>query len=136
LIVTAAAVLACSRPDAVSAAIGDRVKEGPGTRLVLAAATGFPWERVCVVGPYTTPEQLRALAGTEIVASAAQGIAGRDDVNLLLFFSNGRVVRSTAHPRKEGDFGPDVVGKCYSREQAVFTVRRAPPGSWGNIGPS
>jgi hypothetical protein len=29
-----------------------------------------------------------------------------------------------------------VVGKCVSTDQAVFSVRNPPAGSWGNIGPS
>jgi hypothetical protein len=135
LILTAAVVVSCDGSDSVSAAIGNLVRQGPGTRLALPDATGFPWERVCIVGPYTGAHEVDAMAGTEIGARIAHGISERDDIDLLLFISNGRVVRSTAHPRNHGDFGPEVVGKCYSRREAVFAVRKVPPGSWGNIGP-
>jgi hypothetical protein len=66
----------------------------------------------------------------------ARGIHTRDDIILLIFIHHGRLVRSVAHPRARGDFGPELVGKCYSTDQAVFLVRSPPPGSWGNIGPS
>jgi hypothetical protein len=52
-----------------------------------------------------------------------------------MFFLGDRVVESVAHPRRGADFGPELVGRCYSREQAVFAVRVPPAGSWGEIGP-
>ena len=54
---------------------------------------------------------------------------------VLMFIHGHQIAASVAHWRSQGDFGPEVVGKCYSKDRAVFSVRRPPSGSWGNIGP-
>ena len=58
-----------------------------------------------------------------------------DGINVLMFVRDARIAASVAHARNQKDFGPEVVGKCYSREQANFSVRVPPANSWGNIGP-
>jgi len=128
--------LGCRRGDPVSKSIGATVDRGPGTRLALVDHTTFAWERVCVIAPYTTDAQIEAATGIVDARRQAQNIHERDDINLLLFLDDDHVVSSIAHPRNRGDFGPEVVGKCVSKQQAVFIVRTPPAGSWGNIGPS
>jgi hypothetical protein len=112
------------------------VHRGPGTRLALADHATFPWEKACIFGPYTASSEIETATGVAGAAGQAQDIHRRDDINLLLFIHEGRIARSIAHPRNRGDFGPEVVGKCVSKDQAVFSVRNPPAGSWGNIGPS
>ena len=90
---------------------------------------------MCIFGPYTPDDKVDSLTGIHGVAAQAHDIRESDGINVLMFISEGRVAASVAHPRNEGDFGPDVVSKCYSREQAHFSVRVPPAGSWGNIGP-
>lgn len=72
----------------------------------------------------------------DVTERDARGIRTRDDIDLLIFVHDGRIVRSVAHPRDPGDFAPELLGKCYSTDQAIFFVRRPPAGSWGNIGQS
>jgi hypothetical protein len=104
--------------------------------LALADHATFPWEKACIFGPYTASSEIETATGVAGAAGQAQDIHRRDDINLLLFIHEGRIARSIAHPRNRGDFGPEVVGKCVSKDQAVFSVRNPPAGSWGNIGPS
>jgi hypothetical protein len=126
----------CSEHDPASISIGEVVNKGPGTRVVLAEHFSLPWDKACIFGPYTDPAEIRRTMGTDFAERDARGIHTRDDINLLIFIHDNRVVRSVAHPRARGDFGPELVGKCYSTDQAVFLVRSPPPRSWGNIGPS
>jgi hypothetical protein len=128
---------ACYATDSrVSESIGAVVGKGPGTRLVLGEQALFAWDRACLFGPYATDVDMTQVSGVHVSADQAHDIATRDDIDLLLFIEKGRVVSAVPHPRSRGDFGPEVVGKCYARSDAVFAVRIAPPGSWGAIGPS
>ena len=126
---------ACSIEESVSRSIATAVEKGPGTRLVLAEHTEFGWDKVCILGPYTPDDKVDSLTGIQGAAARAHDIRESDGINALMFISEGRIAASVAHPRNRGDFGPDVVGKCYSKEQAHFAVRVPPAGSWGNIGP-
>ena len=119
----------------MSRSIAASVEKTPGTRLVLAEHTGFPWDRVCILGPYTPDEKVDSLTGVQRAAVQAHDIRSNDGINVLMFVREGRIAASVAHPRNRGDFGPEVVGKCYSREEANFSIRVPPPNSWGNIGP-
>ena len=126
---------ACGNEGAVNRVIAASVEKGPGTRLILAEHTGFPWDRVCILGPYTPDDSIDALTGVQGAAGRAHGIGSNDGINVLMFVSDDRLVASVAHARNRGDFGPEVVGKCYSRAEANFSVRVPPANSWGNIGP-
>jgi len=133
--VAAFASAGCSRADAVSRSIAASVSAGAGTRLVLADHAGFAWERVCIFGPYTPDTDVDRISGIHEAASRAFDIRENDGIDVLMFISRQQVVASVAHPRRGADFGPEVVGKCYPRQSAVFSVRVPPAKSWGEIGP-
>ena len=126
----------CTGEDPASTSIGEVVNNGPGTRVALAEHLTVPWDEACIFGPYTDITEIRRTMQVDVTDPDAHGIYTRDDINLLIFIHDGRIVRSVAHPRARGDFGPELVGKCYSTDQAVFLVRSPPAESWGNIGPS
>jgi hypothetical protein len=125
----------CASEGPVNRSIAASVEKGPGTRLILSEHTGFPWDRVCILGPYTPDDKADSLTGVQGAAGQAHDIRSNDGINVLMFVSEGRIAASVAHARNRGDFGPEVVGKCYSREEANFSIRVPPPNSWGNIGP-
>ena len=138
LVLVVAGLLAgsCRGQGAVSASIAASVKMGPGTRIVMSEHAPFPWDRMCVFGPYTGDAEVEAVTGVPGAATQAYDIRSNDGIDLLMFIDAGKVTRSVAHPRNQGDFGSEVVGRCYARGQAVFSVRKTPPGSPGNIGPA
>jgi hypothetical protein len=133
--VAAFTLVGCSRADAVSRSIAASVHAGAGTRLTLADHTDFAWERVCIFGPYTPDTEVDRISGIQGVASRAYDIRENEGIDVLMFIDRQQVVASVAHPRRGADFGPEVVGKCYARESAVFSVRVPPATSWGEIGP-
>ena len=49
---------ACGSEGPVNKSIAATVEKGPGTRLVLAEHTGFPWDKVCILGPYTPDDKV------------------------------------------------------------------------------
>jgi hypothetical protein len=126
---------ACTSEGPVNKSIAAAVEKGPGTRLLLTEHTGFPWDKVCILGPYTPDDKVDSLTGIHGAAGQAYDIRSNDGINVLMFVREGRIASSVAHGRSQGDFGPEVVGKCYSREQAKFSIRVPPANSWGNIGP-
>jgi hypothetical protein len=99
------------------------VASGAGARLVLADHARFAWDRVCVLAPYTGDDQVDSLTGVPGAAAQAHGIRSADGVNVLMFVDRGRIAASIAHRRDQGDFAPELVGRCYSRSQAVFSIR-------------
>ena len=125
----------CSANDSVSRSIAGSVKRGNGTGFALVDYTSFAWDKVCIFGPYTPGSKIEAGTGIPGAARHAYDIESRDDIDALLFVHGGGIALSIAHSRQSGDFGPEVVGKCYSKAQAVFSVRTPPEGSWGTIGP-
>ena len=131
----AALCSACASDGPVSKSIAATVEKGPGTRVILAEHTGFPWDKVCILGPYTPDDKVDSLTGIQGAAGQAHDIRSNDGINVLMFVRDARIAASVAQARNQGDFGPEVVGRCYSREQANFSVRIPPVNSWGNIGP-
>ena len=128
--------LSCVGNDEVSRSIAEVVKRGDGARLTLVEHTPFAWDKVCIFAPYTSADRIETATGIPGSAKDAHGIESNDGVDALLFVRGGRIVVSVGHPANRGEFGPEVVGKCYSKEQAVFAVRTPPADTWGRIGPS
>lgn len=128
--------LGCRGAVPTSESIAAAVASGPGTRLALADHAAFLWEKACIFGPYSPDDKVEAVTGIRGAASRAYDIRSNDGINVVMFIHDGQVVASVAHPRNHGDFGPEVVGQCYSRDRSMFVVRNPPPNSWGNIGPS
>ena len=126
---------ACASDGPVNKSIAATVEKGPGTRLVLAEHTGFSWDKVCILGPYTPDDKVDSLTGIRGASAQAHDIRSNDGINVLMFVKEAQIAASIAHARNQGDFGPEVVGKCYVREQANFSIRIPPANSWGNIGP-
>jgi hypothetical protein len=134
-LILAGLTFACGGDGTVNSTIAASVEKGPGTRLILAEQTPYAWDKLCIFGPYTPDEKVDSVTGVQGAAGQAHGIRANDGINVLMFISQGGLAASVAHPRDQGDFGPEVVGKCYSKQQARFLVRIPPSGSWGNIGP-
>ena len=99
----------------------DWEREGEAT-LRLEALTPFGWDRVYIFPPYTTPEGVRKSLGFDWPKASAIGIDSRDDINLLVFVKDGRVVQYVAYPRVHGDFHQLGDPSGYSPEEAVFVV--------------
>ena len=124
----------CAGDSPVSSSIGATVDRGVGTRLALAEHTAFRWDKVCIFGPYTSDDAVDSITGIPGASGRAYDIRLNEGINVLMFIDAGRIADSVAHPRGKGDFGPELVGKCYLRDDAIFSIRNPPAASWGNIG--
>ncbi len=135
LLATAAAAGGCRGADPVSRSIASAVTAGVGTRIVLAAHTGLAWDRVCILGPYTPDDEVERITAVRGAARHAYDIRVNEGIDVLMFLERDHVVASIAHPRRGADFGPDLLGRCYPRQEATFSVRVPRSESWGEIGP-
>ena len=104
----------------LSARIGDTVKQGPGTKVVMSDLTDFDWQQLYVFAPYTTQKRIHRALGFEW--SDPEGIELRDNISLLVFVSDGKVVKYVAQPRDRGDFADLDVGSPWTPATAAFVV--------------
>jgi len=135
LIALLAATLLGCQEEAIVAMIGAQVRRGPGQQLELSEVALFDWDRVCLFGPYTPAATLVQATGLPDAARTAHSIESNEGIALLLFIEGDRIAAEVTLPRAEGEFAPELLGKCYSRRDAVFAVRVVPQNSSGNIGP-
>ncbi len=139
----ALALAACDNPqlDRVTAdAVLERFREasskGPGTTVSLAGAAGLDWDRLYVFEPYTSPAAMARCLGVEPSSQLMQGIEARDDISLLVFTFTDGPPKSVVVPRDIGSFGPEAVGRGFSRERAAFIVRTPAPWTYGDLAPA
>jgi hypothetical protein len=76
---------ACRSEGPVNMSIAASVGKGPGTRLVLAEHTGFRWDKVCILGPYTPDDKVDSSTGIQGGAGQAYDIRSNDGINVLMF---------------------------------------------------
>jgi len=119
----------------VAAALTAASARGAGARVVLADVADAAWQRVYVFGPYTPADVISRCLGRSALL-LTQGIESRDDANLLVFQFPDAPPQAIMVPRQAGDFAPEALRRGYSRRDAVFVVRRPPPGTWGNLAPA
>jgi hypothetical protein len=97
--------------DASTSAPVDLAKIGPST-----------WEKVCVLGPYTTNEAAEKILGFKWDVEQRSSIAKNDNINLLVFVKGREVLAYAEHPRNKGDF-LKLHSKCLSRKQSTLLRR-------------
>jgi len=67
----------------------------------LSSLTDFDWEKVYIFGPYTTQEMINEKLGVNYKDPSS--IDYRDDINLIVFLDNNKVVQYAEITRKYGD---------------------------------
>jgi hypothetical protein len=105
----------------LSAAIS-QYKNGTVSAIDFANITTFPWDRLYVVGPYTSPSKIDNVLGTFWLDSRFTTIASNDRITLLIFMNHGHVVRYFEYPRYLGDFVGAVTEKGYGYQEARFIL--------------
>jgi hypothetical protein len=80
-----------------------------GKTFRLKEATSFDWDKFYVFAPYTTPEDIQRSLGFNWSQSNCFGLSSRDDINLLVFVKDGKVVQFLEYPRGDVDFAEFTV---------------------------
>lgn len=108
--------------------VKQRIAAQDRTPVSLAEATGFPWDRVHIFGPYTSYEEVLRPIGGDWDDVRRTGIEHRDDATLLVFVRAGEVAAFAMYPRRDGDLAEAHAPTGLTPEQALFVARRAEMG--------
>jgi hypothetical protein len=127
--------LGCTSHDALSLSIGKQFDESKGTSVNLGTAVPGGWERVCVLGPYSTNETARKALGFDWGAETKTSIATNEGISLLLFVQENKVTSYVEHPRNRGDFS-NLTAQCFPREKAQFVHSQKPVRGWPGLFPN
>jgi hypothetical protein len=99
---------------------------GEGTVVDVPRLAPFDWDRFFVFAPYAPAEKVRQELGS--AWPEAGRIEKRDDVVLMVFVNQGRVVRFVDLPRSGADFAGAARQGGYSHSDAVFRCTKGPQG--------
>lgn len=108
----------CSPSDRfLDAQIEHQLGQGEPPTLDLALVGPAQWTRVCVLGPYATDAQARALLGVPWEVERNTSLRTRDDRVALVFSDGRRVLAFVERERAAGDF-TTVEPACRGRDAA------------------
>lgn len=93
---------------------------GYASHIDLQAFTGFEWDRLFVFPPYTPPDSIDESLGFAWGRSVQTSISWSDEINLLVFLKQGRVVRWIEVPRNTADFAPVAAESPFTPQNARF----------------
>lgn len=86
----------------------------------LNALTDFSWEEAYIFQPYTTPEYMTEKLGFKWNNTIGMGY--RDDINLIVFVKDKKVVKYIELPRKYGDFASSDIENVMTPENSIVTI--------------
>ena len=112
-----------SRARMLEGEIAQAVQTSPG-HVDLATLYPAAWDRVCILTPGITRDQVKRLLGFGY--SAGPYLVARTDVAGLVFVRGGDVVAAVRYPRADGDFTAAGRSYCLPRARAVFRGETAP----------
>ncbi|MHB8914959.1 MAG: hypothetical protein ACYC4K_04005 [Thiobacillus sp.] len=131
LIVVFLLLSACvDRNNQINAQIEAQLHAKPMGPLNLALVGPSSWERVCVLGPYTTNEHAEKVLGFKWNATVKTSIGDNEGINVLVFAQARQVIAYTEYPRNKVDFSK-MVPRCLNRNQANLIQSR--DGNWTPI---
>ena len=100
----------------------------------LTKAVPSDWDRVCVLGPYSTDTIAATTLGFDWKVDMHSSIGSSDSISLIVFEKHGKVVRDIDVPRRDGDFS-NLSGRCFPRDHAKFVLKPLAPGAWPYVVP-
>lgn len=89
----------------------------------LQSLTTFQWDKFYVFTPYTSIENIYNILGFQWRGAIKSGINHRDDINLLVFVKDKKIVEYLEYPRSHGDFYKIKKANGFNAEEAIFEVR-------------
>jgi hypothetical protein len=100
-------------------------KNGEIEVIDLSAATTFSWQRLYIIGPYTSPSEIDAVVGRSWRKKCYTNIGTSDGINLLVFTNDKAVVHCLDYPMNEGIFNymEPAFQEGISPQEALFTMK-------------
>lgn len=120
---------ACSSSDkGISEKLTEEFDSSTSTPIDMTQVGPSVWERLCVLGPYSTNETAEQALGFKWDVEGKSEVVTNDGINLLLFVKGQEVLAYSEHRRDKGDF-LKLEPRCLTRTQATL-VRQPNPGGW------
>ena len=95
----------------------------PGEKIDLARLTDFDWDRLYIFGPHAKKSEIESALGFDWPGVSKTKIAKSDEVALLVFTKEKKVVGWLEYPRLKADFSFVSSSKGYTREEARFAIK-------------
>ncbi len=108
----------------LQAAISEALTRGDTATVRLFLEVPFAFDRLYIAGP-RTPERAIADAfkSDEWVPEMSRQIESSDHFHLLVFETRGKLVPA-ALPKRVAELAPELIGRMYTPDDAVFRVSR------------
>ena len=110
-------------------AIIEQIKSSEG-ELCLSSFGPRNWDRICVLGPYTSNEAAGKELGFQWDAEGLTGIETRDDIYVLVFTNDDDLEMYLEMPRHEEDLLHSEKS-CFAFSDTV--LKRDERGNWSTI---
>lgn len=118
-----------------SSSIADQFSASGRKGVDLAAAVPGKWDRVCVLGPYSSDAVAAQTLGFKWPVETLTDIKRDDGISLLVFVQGKTVISYVEHPRGSGDFS-NLTGRCFSHGSARFVQVAQPATGWSGLFPA
>jgi len=128
-------IVRCDTPaPGVSEEITRQFQSSGRTFVDLAKVLPAAWDKICILGPYSTSKHAQETLGFDWPIEQQSSISTNDTIALLLFMKDTDIVELVEHPRRDGDFA-NLSRQCFSREQATFHHQTNPKKGWPGLFP-
>lgn len=107
------------------AAVGAAVARGDTATLRLFTEVPFAFDALYIAGPRTPADSLARVIGGAWRPEYSRGLESDDRFHLLVFVVRDQIIPATL-PRSVAEVAPELTGRLYGPETAVFRVRQAP----------
>lgn len=112
----------------LTAAITEALGRGDTATVRMFIEVPFAFDRLYIAGPGTSEASIAAaLRNDNWLPEMARGIDTTAHFNLLVFETSGRLVPA-ALPKRVADIAPELLGRMFGPDDAVFSVRKSPAG--------
>jgi hypothetical protein len=102
--------------------IQQKVDEKNATPIEIKAVTDFAWDKLFIFTPYTPTTVINKTLGFESNEIKKVEMDLREEINLLVFVKDNKLVGLVEFPRRKGDFDKISNADGFSPETAKFTV--------------
>ena len=104
----------------ISENIYAQLKQSEWKVIDFSKTVSFQYERVCILGPYTTNESAEQALGFFWDVQKETEISGNDGINLIVFIEKNKVISYVEHSRGKGDFWK-LSRKCLDYANSTLT---------------
>jgi len=104
----------------ISKSIYSQLKQSEWKVIDFSKTVPFQYEKVCILGPYTTNESAEQALGFYWDVQKETEISTNDAINLIAFIKENKVISYVEHSRAKGDFWK-LSRKCLDYNSSILT---------------